>query len=185
MLKKILFIAALVMSAAALAADEEGIEVKAKKQGDAIVIDLSMTVAATPQEVWTVLVDYDHMTEFLSNLQSSKIVEKNGNVWKVAQKGQSSHGPVSFSFENLREVDVQPYDTIRSHLISGTMKKLEGFTQLTAAGNVTRVAYHSESVSGVWVPPMVGTSIVEDEVRKQFQDMRAEIVRRKTAKSAD
>jgi len=158
---------------------DDKIKVKVQKNGDQIAIDLSVTVAATPKETWNVLTDFDHMTEFLNNLKSSKILEKHGNVWKVSQKGHSSHAGFSFSFDSIREVELKPYETIRSHLLSGTMKKHESLTQLAPEGNGTHITYHAESISNVWVPPLLGTSVVENEVRKQFQDMEAEIMKRK------
>lgn len=182
MLKTMLLMIAALACQAAVPADDvqdDGIKINVQKEGDAVVIDLTVTVAASPQETWAVLVDFDHMPQFLSNLKSSKILERDGNKWKVAQKGQSSHGPFSFAFENLREVELKPFESIRSHLISGTMTKLEGLTQLFPSGTGTRIVYHSETISNVWVPPVVGTSIVEGEVRKQFQEMEAEILKRK------
>jgi uncharacterized membrane protein len=184
MLKKILLVMFVLTSTVAVPAQEmqnDAATVSVRKDGDAVVIDLSVTVAATPQETWAVLTDFDHMTQFLSNLQASKILEKNGNKWTVAQKGLSSHGPFSFAFENVRAVELEPFETIRSHLISGTMKKLDGVTRLIPSGRVTRIVYHSESISNVWMPPVVGTSIVEDQVRKQFQEMQTEIIKRKAA----
>ena len=164
-------------------ANPDDITVKVQKDGDAVIIDLTVTVPATPQEAWDVLIDFDHMTQFLSSLQASKILEKNDNKLKVSQKGQSSHGGFSFSFESVREVELTPYEMIRSHLISGTMKKHEGLTQLFPAGSGTKIVYHGESIANVWVPPLVGTSLVESDVRKQFQEMEAEILKRKAAKS--
>ena len=182
MLKSLFAILCLLTFQASVLADSsqsDDIKVKVQKNGDASVIDLTVTVPATPQETWDVLVDFDHMPQFLSNLQSSKILEKNGNVWKVAQKGQSAHAGFSFAFESVREVELKPFETIRSHLISGTMKKHEGLTQLYPSGSGTRIVYHAESIATLWLPPLVGPSVVEGDVRKQFQDMAAEISRRK------
>jgi uncharacterized membrane protein len=163
----------------------DDIQVKVQRDGDSVVIDLTVTIPATPQEAWAVFVDFDHMPQFLNNLQSSKILEKHGNHWKVEQKGKTTpHAGFSFAFESLREVDLKPYESIRSHLVSGTMKKHEGLTQLFPNGSGTRVVYHAESIAGVWVPPMIGASVVESDVRKQFQDMEAEILKRQAAAKA-
>lgn len=164
--------------------DPDDITVKVQKDGEAIIIDLTVTMPATPQETWAVLVDFDHMSQFMSSLQSSKILEKNGDKWKVAQKGETSHGGFSFSFESVREVELKPYESIRSHLLSGTMKKHEGSTQLSPSGSGTRIVYHAESIANVWVPPLVGPSLVEGDIRKQFQEMKAEILKRKAAEKA-
>jgi len=154
-------------------------QVKVQKNGDTVIIDLTLSTAATPQEVWNVLVDFDHMTQFLHNLELSRVLEKNGDQWKVEQKGQTSHSGFSFSFESTKLITLKPYESIQSHLLGGTLKKHESLTTLAPEGSGTRITYHAESISGVWVPPLLGTSVVESEVRKQFQDMVGEVLRRK------
>jgi len=161
-----------------------GAIVNVQKNGDTVIIDLSMTIAATPKETWDVLVDFDHMTDFLKNLQSSKVLEKNSNIWRVSQKGQTSHAGFTFAFESVRDVTLKPYESLQSHLVSGTLKKHDTLTQLLPVANGTRLVYHAESISGAWVPPLLGTSVVEGEVRKQYGDMQAEILRRKGATRA-
>jgi uncharacterized membrane protein len=186
MLKFLITICCLLAVEVGAIADDasDNIKVNVQKSGDSVIIDLTVTIPATPQETWAVLTDFDHMPQFLGSLQSSKILEKNGDKWKVAQKGQSSHGGFSFSFETVREVELTPFETIHSHLISGTMTKQEGLTQLLPVGAATRIVYHSESIANIWVPPLLGTSIVEGDVRKQFQEMEAEILKRKAAAKA-
>ncbi len=163
---------------------DDNTKVKVQKNGDVVVIDLSMTVPATPQEVWDVLVDFDHMTQFLPNLDTSRILEKNGNQWKVEQKGQTSHAGFTYKFESTKLITLKPYESIQSHLTGGTLKQHESLTTLAPEGSGTRLVYHAESISGVWVPPLLGSSVVESEVRKQFQDMETEILKRKTGKTA-
>jgi carbon monoxide dehydrogenase subunit G len=165
-------------------AADDNTKVTVQKDGDTVIIDLSTTVQATPQEAWDVFTDFDHMTQFLPNLETSRVLEKNGDQWKVEQKGQAKHGVFSLSFESTKQFKLKPYESIQSHLISGTLKKHDSLTTLSPDGNGTRITYHAESISGVWVPPGLGTSVVQDEVRKQFQDMIGEILRRKAARTA-
>lgn len=179
------FIAMLVLIACcsplACAAEEQDGEVvvTAQKKSGEVLIDAYFSVPATQRETWAVLTDFAHMAQFVSNLQVSEVIEKSGDRMKILQKGKTAHGLLSFSFESIREVEMRPYEYIHSHTISGTMKKSEGTTRLVAEGNDTRVTYHSESISGVWIPPLIGTTFIENEVRSQFQDMRKEILRRK------
>ena len=156
--------------------------VKVQKNGDLIITDLSVVVAATPREVWDVVSDYDHVSGFLHGLKSSKIVSRDGNVWRVEQKGQTSHAGFTFDFESVRDVTVKPFESLQSHLVSGTLKKHDSLTQLVPEATGTRLTYHAESISGVWVPPLLGTSVVEGEVRQQFQEFEREILKRKAAK---
>ena len=161
--------------------EKQDIEVAAKKVADMVVIDVSMLVAATPREAWDVLTDYDHMPKFLPNLQSSKILSKSPTRLEVAQKGGASHGPITISFDVVRDVKLKPYSQIISHVISGDLKKVDGTTRLVAEGEGTRITFHSESIPNVWVPPGIGPTLIANETREQFGDMRAEILKRRMA----
>lgn len=163
------------------ASSAQDIEVSAKKVSDMVVIDVSFVVQATPKETWDVLVDYDRMPQFLPNLQSSKIVSRTPTQLKVAQKGGVSHGPISLTFDVVREVELKPYTEILSRVVSGNLKKVDGTTRLTPAGEGTKVTFHSESIPNVWVPPGIGPAMIESETRDQFNDMRNEILKRKDA----
>ncbi len=43
---------------------DEGIEVKVQVAGGNVIVDLSLVVPATRQQVWAVLTDFDHMAGF-------------------------------------------------------------------------------------------------------------------------
>jgi uncharacterized protein YndB with AHSA1/START domain len=158
------------------------VQVKAQKNGDLVTVDASVEIPATPQEVWDVLVDFDHMTGFLHGLESSKVAARDGDTWRVEQKGSVTHAGFTFKFESVREIQLKPLESLQSHLVSGTLKKHDTLTRLTPDGSGTRVTYHADSISGVWVPPLLGTSVVEGDVRQQFQDVQAEVLKRKSAR---
>lgn len=158
---------------------EQDVTVSVRKNGDVIVVDVSFNVAASQQETWGVLTDFDRMGEFISNLQSSKVISRNGNKLQVAQVGKAARGLFSFAFESVREIELTPYSTIRSHLLSGNMQKMDGVTLLSPESGGTHVEFHGESIPSVWVPPVVGIKFIGSEVKEQFREMRAEILKRK------
>jgi hypothetical protein len=61
---------------------------------------------------------------------------------------------------------------------------MEGTTQLVDEGRQTRIVYHTDTVQENWIPPLVGKIFVEHEIRKQFNEMRNEIIRRKRASAS-
>jgi carbon monoxide dehydrogenase subunit G len=154
------------------------IHVTAKKDGQTITVDATFNVAATQRQAWEVLIDFDHMTNFLPNLESSNVVSRSGNVLQVVQKGRESYGLLSFSFDNLREVELGPYNEIKSHLISGSMQKSDGTTHLSENGSVTQVTYHGVFIPNVNVPGLLGIPAIESTTRRQFEELRREIERR-------
>lgn len=158
---------------------DPSIAIKVSNSGNLIIVDATILVPATPHEAWEVLTDYDHMVKFLHNLQYSKIVDGTKNKFKVAQKGQATYGPFSFSFDTVREVELTPVQEIRSHVISGSVKQGDGTTTLAQEGSGTRIVYHNETMSNYWLPPGLGPILVSREIRAQFENMKTEILRRK------
>ena len=167
------------------AQDASDIVVHVKKNGATIIVDVEMMVQAPALATWDVLTDYDHMAQFVANVQSSKITDRKGNTLVVAQKSGTSFGLLKFSFDNVREVELVPHSEIRSNLISGDMKASAFTTRIMSDGDgVTRVLNHGEFVPTMWVPPVIGTAFLESETRRQFHELRNEIMRRTTATKA-
>ena len=155
------------------------IMITAQKNGESVLVTVNFTVQANAEEVWTVLTDFDHIAQFVSNVQSSKIVNRSEGKLQVSQAGRAAHGPLSFAFDSVQEFELKPFEEIRSRLISGSMRKLDGVTQLIPHGAETKIIYHGTSIPNVWVPPLIGTQFIEAEVRDQYREMRNEIMRRK------
>jgi hypothetical protein len=165
--------------------DASDIVVHVKKDGATIIVDVEMMVHASPLATWDVLTDYDHMAQFVANVQSSKITDRKGNTLIVAQKSGTAFGLLKFFFDNVREVELVPHSEIRSNLISGDMKASAFTTRIVSdGGGVTRVVNHGEFVPTMWVPPVIGTAFLESETRRQFHELRNEIMRRTTATKA-
>ena len=169
---------------AALPANDADIDVHVLQNGNHITVDVNVPVQATAIETWKVVTDYDNMAKFVSNLQASRIVERVDNRLIVMQKGKASRGPLSFSFENVREIFLTPPTEIRSRLISGDLESSEFTTRVIDHGNSAQIVNHGEFIPKVWVPPIVGPAVIEAETRKQFRELRDEIMRRKAETAA-
>jgi hypothetical protein len=171
----------LLMTKSVFAEPQRGdmIDVTVNIKGENVVVDLNMTVLATQQEVWKVLTDFDHMASFISNIKESKVLGVSGNVVKISQRGLAAYGPINFPFESTREIRLNPFERIQSRMISGNLHKMESTTQLVETAEGIRILYHSDTIPGTWIPPLVGKSFIEHESRAQFQEIRNEIIKRK------
>ena len=178
----LLLIIAVSLSMTAAFADtlrNDDIEVAVKITGEDVIIDLSLVVSASRQQVWAVLTDFDHMSSFVSNLKESKVITTTGFTQKIYQRGVARYGLIDFPFESTREMQLTPYETIQSHMISGNMRKMEGMTRLAEESGCTRIIFHTDTVPGYWLPPIAGKLFIENETREQFQQIRDEILKRK------
>ena len=164
--------------------DDADIAVHIAKNGQWIVVDVDLPVKATAIEAWNVMTDYDNMANFISNLESSAILSRDQNILTVAQKGKASRGPFTFAFANVRQIVLTPYTEIRSHLISGDLEASEFTTRVLDHGATAQIINHGQFIPKVWVPPVIGAALIEAETRKQFQQLRAEILRRKAETAA-
>lgn len=157
---------------------EQNINVHTERNGDTLHVTVDMRVAVKPRRAWEVMTDFDRMAGFVPNLSSSKVVARNGNLLKVAQKGTYGLGLWSFPFESMRDVELFPYTKVSSHATSGSMKSMDSVTYLEADGQNTRVNYNAILTPAMSIPPLIGPALINNEVREQFQGMRDEMVRR-------
>jgi hypothetical protein len=68
--------------------------------------------------------------------------------------------------------------------VSGNLKASEFTTRVIDRGAFTQITNHGEFIPNIWVPPVIGPALIEAETRKQFQELRLEILRRKAETAA-
>ncbi len=174
-------LAALALGAAVLpAAWAQEMTVKVERRGDAVVLDVEAQVPASVADTWAVLTDYEHMPAFMPSVKASTVLSRQGNHLELAQTGEARFAFMRFSFSSVRAVDLLPMREIRSYLISGDFKSFDSTTRLVDQGTGTLIVHHGEYVTKTWVPPIVGTATMEAETKKQYGQLIAEILRRRT-----
>jgi hypothetical protein len=172
-----LFLVALPAFAAQAAVDDD-IQVRVKKDGAEIVVDIDCPVRAPIAVAWEVLTDYDHMAAFISNLESSIVQARDGLKLVVYQRGKAARGPLTFTFESVREIELVPFEEIRSQIIAGNMKASVFTTRLVNDGALLHIINSGRYTPNIWVPPIIGPALIEAETRKQYGEIRTEIMRR-------
>ena len=153
-------------------------------QGEVVRVDVALAVSATAREAWEVLTDFENLPRFISNIRSSKVLFRDGNVVRVSQTGKTSFGPLTFEFESVRELTLTPFEKFESRMLSGNMKRFRGTTQLEDAEGKTRIRYRSEAVPDTSLPLSLGRSLIESETREHFLEICKEVMRRQGAASS-
>lgn len=159
----------------------QSVDVLVKKIGELVIVDADFDVQVTQRQAWNVLVDFEHMTQFVPNLRSSSVLQLGARKLRVSQTSKVPFGFLSMSVDTVRDVDLKPYSEIRSHVIGGTLKQGDATTKLTDRGGRTHIAYHSETVSGTWIPPGLGIPFVRTSMQNQMDALRNEMIRRQTS----
>ena len=172
-----LLLLVLPMRAWALNTDQD-IVVHVQKDGQDIAVDVDCPVDAPWTVVWEVLTDYDHMAQFITNLDFSGVTSRAGNVLRVHQNGKASRGFLTLTFDNVREVELVPSREIRSRLISGDLKASAFTTRITEVAGRVHIVNSGNYTPNLWVPPIIGPALIEAETQEQFGQIRREILRR-------
>ena len=164
------------------AGDTSDIIVRVQKDGSTISVEVDCPISAPRAVAWEVLTDYDNMAKFISNLEQSVVRIRTGNRLLVYQKGKASRGPLTFPFENVRDIEVVPEQEIRSRMVSGDALPAEFTTRIEERGTKLHIVHTGKYTPKTWVPPLVGPMLIEDETRKQYGEIRDEIMRRSRTK---
>lgn len=157
---------------------EPNIQLDVVEEGDGYRIDARAKVSVPPAEAWGVLTDFDHMASFLPNLVQSKVTARNGNLLTVAQQGVAKVAGMSFPYETVRQVELKPFESVKTRLVSGNMKKMNTVTVVRSDGPGSHIHFSAEAVPDFWIPPMVGPALMRAHAESQFAALMGEIQRR-------
>jgi ribosome-associated toxin RatA of RatAB toxin-antitoxin module len=172
-----LLLLALTLTAAAGMADPGAIQVEARREGDAVLVKASARLTADAARAWEVLTGYDRYAEFVPDLQSSRVISRNGNVAIVDQKGVAGFFLYHYPVEVQLEVTEQPYQRVTSRALSGNFKEMVGVYELLEQSDGLRFVYSGRLVPSFRLPPLIGIAAVRLAVEKQFRALVQEIQR--------
>ncbi len=178
---RLLFFAAqlLLLPFSALAQDDASLVVQVEARGEVMVVDSRLSVRAPIEDVWSVLTDFDHMSKFISGLTTSRVISLNDSHAQVEQIGKVTFGPLSISFDSVKDNELTPPKRIITTLVRGTFKQFRSTTTLDEGVDETIIIYHGEAIPEMWLPPVIGPALVRSETRKKFTELRDEILRRR------
>lgn len=157
---------------------DQDIVVQVRKDGQNIAVDVDCPVDAPWSVVWEVLTDYDHMTQFITNLERSGVTARADNVLRVHQTGKAGRGVLTLTFDTVREIELVPNREIRSRLISGDLKASAFTTTIVEVDHRIHIVNIGSYVPNIWIPPVIGPALIKAETQKQFGEIRSEILRR-------
>jgi ribosome-associated toxin RatA of RatAB toxin-antitoxin module len=136
----------------------------------------SATVAAAPAAVWRILTDYNHMADYVPDLDSARVLSRDGDKVVVEQVGAARFLFFSHAIRLVVQVHEQAPDRLDVSLVEGDMKVYHSSWELhpVAGAAGTRVTYNATLAPNFYVPGMVGKSLV----RKDIANMMAAVLAR-------
>ena len=127
-------------------------------------VDATGTVAAPLPKVWRILTGYDRMAEFVPDMESSKVLSRNGGEVIIEQFGVARFLFMSRTIHLIVRAVEQPMSSIDISLISGDMKHYESRWELVPVPETggTKIIYHGKLLPNFYVPSLLGSKMVRD-----------------------
>ena len=172
--------------------------VTVERDGDTFFVRARASVAVDPRVAWDTITDYEHMRDFLPNIERSSVIARSGTRMTVEHVGQF---PLFFFDIPVRVrlgIVQQPFERIVARSepgeVGGEPQTLRSFMGSYDLAVITierragvRFEYESRFELAEPLPPIVGdlfgTAMVTKTVRLQFEAMVREMVRRQGARA--
>lgn len=143
-------------------------------------VDATATVAAPLPKVWRILTGYEHMAEFVPDLESCKVLSRDGNEVVIEQFGVARFLFMSKTIHLIVRATEQPMSSIDISLISGDMKHYESRWELIPVPETggTKIVYSGRLVPNFYVPGILGANMIRSDIEHMMSAVVARIERR-------
>ena len=143
-------------------------------------VDATGTVAAPLPKVWRILTGYERMAEFVPDMESCKVLSRNGNEVIIEQFGVARFLFMSRSIHLIVRATEQPMSSIDISLISGDMKHYESHWELIPVPETggTKVVYSGKLVPNFYVPGILGAKMIRGDIERMMGAVLARLDRR-------
>jgi hypothetical protein len=131
---------------------------------------------------WQVLSDYGRWSEFVPDLQVSRIISQPGEAIRLEQRGRIPLLP-NFPLVMITEVKETPQRRIQFLRVAGNVQSFMGEWQILGK-NPVRIAYRSLIEPGFAMPPEVSIEIFRHDAKVRLEAMAREMARRAAAEPA-
>jgi ribosome-associated toxin RatA of RatAB toxin-antitoxin module len=133
-------------------------------------VDATGAVLAPPAAVWKVLTTYERMDEFVPDLESCKVLSRNGNEAIIEQFGTARFLFMSKSIHLVVRATETPMTAIDIALISGDMKHYESHWELIPVPETggTRIVYSGRLAPNFYVPGILGSQMIRGDIERMM-----------------
>jgi hypothetical protein len=169
------------------------------RDGSVFHLQASATLAVDPRVAWDTLTDHEHLSDFIDEIERSRVVARDGNRWIVEHAGTLQIVFFKLPVRVRLGVTHEPYGRVLARSAPGTidgaaptLRSFEGSYTLTVvtvqrrAG--VRIDYRAQFEMAERLPPVIdplfGRALVAHVARRHFDAMLREIERRHERRAA-
>lgn len=141
-------------------------------------VRIETSLAVDVMTAWLVLTDYDHLADFVPDMQASRVLNAPRRPRLVQQRGEAAFMLFRTNIEVLLEVDETPPLRLGFRAIGGDMKQMQGEWRISGTGHGVVLEYEATLEPDFWVPPLLGDMLMRRNMRRQFAGVTGEMLRR-------
>lgn len=164
-------------------AEKGGIEVSVRRmqQDEQAFFEMHASgfVRSPQKKAWQVLTDYERLHEFVPNLLSSKLLERNGAEAMIEQKGRVGFFIMTRTIHLVVRVTEHPFSALDIALVAGDMQhyvtRWELAPSMHNGANGTRISYSGMVEPDFFVPSLLGAAILRADLKRMLEAVIAEI----------
>jgi ribosome-associated toxin RatA of RatAB toxin-antitoxin module len=147
-------------------------------------VDATGAVNASLPKVWRILTNYERMTEFVPDMESCKVLSRNGNEVIIEQFGVARFLFMARTIHLIVRAVEQPMSSIDITLISGDMKHYESRWELVPIPETggTKIIYHGKLMPNFYVPGLLGAKMIRSDIERMMGAVLARLDRRDDAR---
>ncbi len=175
---RLLLVLALLSPASQAAVESPVRSISVTSVGAVYVCDAVMFAPVPPAVAWEVLIDFEHMAEWVPNVRTSRVLKRESDSATIEQRGTARFGVANFAYTTERRIEMNKPVAIRSTQIKGSLRRVESLMTLEPDGKGTGLNYHLEVVPGLLARAVMSRSFLEHEIAEQFGAIVAEMTRR-------
>ena len=153
--------------------------VSVSRRGDVFLVDAVLGAPVTGPEAWRVLTDFDAMSSFVPDLDTSRVTGRSGERLRVEQSGVARWGLLAHAYSMVREVEMEPMQLVRSYSLAESQMQVRSVTHFVSVPGGTEIRHHIEIGVDTWLPAALVEPFLRHEVREHFDAVVAEMLRRR------
>lgn len=136
-------------------------------------------VRRSQKTAWQVLTDYERLHEFVPNLLSSRLLERNGAQATLEQQGRVGFFFMTRTIHLVLRVTEHPFSALDINLIAGDMKRYATRWEIAPASrngeNGAHISYSGMVEPDFFVPSLLGAALLRADLTQMLEAVIAEI----------
>ena len=146
---------------------------------------VQLRLALDPQWLWAVLTDYDSLSRFIPNLQSSRLLWRRANVVGLEQEGAQSFMGLRFKARVQLELTEHLEERRLSFVMAkGDFRRFEGAWQIGSDGRTTSLLYELTVQGCVGMPIGLIEQRLREDLAANLRAVQQEAQRRASSLAA-